>query len=246
MSSGSDRLAMFQHFWYATNLLEQHVSNDNLQSCHLCGACNGKSVGTLAGLNYLQENGREKLWQSLVRHPCGALELFNFPECLRDVVAETGDEDGNPVKLNPVDLAAVDIFRDRERGIPRYNAFREQYATPQSELFFALVVLSTKKPYNTMLQRWRVTLRFGHLPQGTTSVVSLCILSRAKQGEFPCCPCYETTPTQNEVQTGTDFVSKSQSTVGLLVHSDRSTQLNDRTQLSNPTHRPSYTPKSCS
>jgi Animal haem peroxidase len=45
----------------------------------------------------------------------GAVVLHNFPRFLQDIVTQTGVR---------VDLAAVDITRDRERGIPRYNEFR--------------------------------------------------------------------------------------------------------------------------
>jgi hypothetical protein len=45
----------------------------------------------------------------------GAIQLHNFPHFLQDIVTQTGVR---------VDLAAVDITRDRERGIPRYNEFR--------------------------------------------------------------------------------------------------------------------------
>jgi hypothetical protein len=49
-----------------------------------------------------------------VAHP-GAITLHNFPKHLQSL------------KLNgevKMDLAAVDILRDRERGVPRYNEFR--------------------------------------------------------------------------------------------------------------------------
>ncbi|KAF0686198.1 Aste57867_21984 [Aphanomyces stellatus] len=51
-----------------------------------------------------------------VNHP-GALVLNNFPTALRNVNPQ-GDYS------HTIDLAAVDIIRDRERGVPRYNAFR--------------------------------------------------------------------------------------------------------------------------
>jgi hypothetical protein len=47
-------------------------------------------------------------------HP-GAITLHNFPNTLR----ERPDPDGVLI-----DLAAVDVLRSRERGVPRYNAFR--------------------------------------------------------------------------------------------------------------------------
>lgn len=49
-----------------------------------------------------------------VEHP-GAMVLHNFPNFLRKLTLPDGEI---------LDLAAVDILRDRERGIPRYNQFR--------------------------------------------------------------------------------------------------------------------------
>jgi Animal haem peroxidase len=57
------------------------------------------------------------LWYSFgIQHP-GAVCLHNFPRFLQDITLPDG------VRL---DLGAVDIMRDRERGVPRYNAFRRQ------------------------------------------------------------------------------------------------------------------------
>jgi hypothetical protein len=60
-------------------------------------------------------------------HP-GALVLRNYPNMLRKLTTE-------PVKKFQVDLAALDIFRDRERGVPRYNAFRRLIDMPRIERF---------------------------------------------------------------------------------------------------------------
>jgi hypothetical protein len=49
-----------------------------------------------------------------VSHP-GAITLHNFPEHLQNLRRDDGEH---------FDLAAVDILRDRERGVPRYNQFR--------------------------------------------------------------------------------------------------------------------------
>lgn len=46
----------------------------------------------------------------------GAVTLHNYPHFLRQLVKDNGEV---------FDLAAVDILRDRERGVPRYNRFRE-------------------------------------------------------------------------------------------------------------------------
>ena len=47
-------------------------------------------------------------------HP-GAVRLHNYPRLLQNLRRDNGEH---------LDLAAVDIFRDRERGVPRYNQFR--------------------------------------------------------------------------------------------------------------------------
>ncbi|KAA0025066.1 peroxidase [Antrihabitans cavernicola] len=47
----------------------------------------------------------------------GAITLKNHPKALTDHVRLNGDR---------VDLATIDIVRDRERGVPRYNDFREK------------------------------------------------------------------------------------------------------------------------
>jgi hypothetical protein len=51
----------------------------------------------------------------------GALTLHNYPAGLRKLVKEESDE-----KLVTLDMASVDILRDRERGVPRYCEFRRR------------------------------------------------------------------------------------------------------------------------
>lgn len=46
----------------------------------------------------------------------GALVLHNHPDALRNLSRLSGEH---------IDLGTVDILRDRERGIPRYNAYRQ-------------------------------------------------------------------------------------------------------------------------
>ncbi|PCJ32888.1 MAG: hypothetical protein COA99_16190 [Moraxellaceae bacterium] len=64
------------------------------------------------------EFGLTNLMYSLGRTKPGLLELNNFPDFLTNFPMETAGK--------VVDLAAIDIIRDRERGIPRYNEFRRQ------------------------------------------------------------------------------------------------------------------------
>jgi hypothetical protein len=53
-------------------------------------------------------------------HP-GAVRLHNYPKHLQNLTRDDGEH---------LDLAAVDIFRDRERGVPRYNQFRRHLHMP--------------------------------------------------------------------------------------------------------------------
>lgn len=56
------------------------------------------------------------LIDSIGKNPCCSLDLSNYPEFLRKL----------QVNDTTVDMATVDIYRDRERLIPRYNEFRRQ------------------------------------------------------------------------------------------------------------------------
>ena len=58
----------------------------------------------------------DSLYSFGIQHP-GAITLHNYPNFLRALM-----KDGS---TDAFDLAAVDILRDRERGVPRYNRFRE-------------------------------------------------------------------------------------------------------------------------
>jgi hypothetical protein len=60
-----------------------------------------------------------------VSHP-GAITMHNHPDALRDHTRLNGDH---------VDLATLDILRDRERGVPRYNDFREKLRKRRIERF---------------------------------------------------------------------------------------------------------------
>ncbi|MFM7237833.1 MAG: peroxidase family protein, partial [Cyanobium sp.] len=63
-----------------------------------------------------EEIGFANLFYSFgLAHP-GAVTLHNYPEVLRNLRKPNGEV---------FDLASVDILRDRERGVPRYNQFRE-------------------------------------------------------------------------------------------------------------------------
>ena len=58
--------------------------------------------------------------------------LHNYPRFLRQLERPAPDEPGGKLLI---DLAAVDVLRDRERGIPRYNDFRELLRLPRRKTF---------------------------------------------------------------------------------------------------------------
>jgi Animal haem peroxidase len=60
-----------------------------------------------------------------VAHP-GAITLDNYPRSLQNLERPNGDR---------LDLAAVDILRTRERGVPRYNEFRRLFRLPPARSF---------------------------------------------------------------------------------------------------------------
>jgi len=60
-----------------------------------------------------------------MEHP-GALQLGNYPNWMRRMRRNHGHR-----QEEFIDLAAIDILRDRERGVPRYNKFRELFHMPR-------------------------------------------------------------------------------------------------------------------
>lgn len=64
----------------------------------------------------------------------GAMTLHNYPTWMKNFVAErnTGKGHGDSVRM---DMGAVDIFRDRERGVPKYNEFRRSIHLPAIKSF---------------------------------------------------------------------------------------------------------------
>jgi hypothetical protein len=87
-----------------------------------------------------------------VAHP-GALTLHNFPRHLQNFTKIDG---------TVLDLATVDIIRERERGVPRYNDFREILHLPRVKSWNRL----TANP------RWAAELAevYGHIDKVDTLV----------------------------------------------------------------------------
>jgi hypothetical protein len=104
------------------------------------------------------------LWYSFgVDYP-GAVRLHNYPRALQNLVQDNGDR---------FDLAAVDILRDRERGVPRYNQFRRLLHNTPVKSFEELTdrpewAAEMKRVYNNDLEKvdTMVGLMAEPLPEG--------------------------------------------------------------------------------
>ncbi|XP_047319633.1 alpha-dioxygenase 1-like [Impatiens glandulifera] len=75
----------------------------------------------LEGGKSLSEIGFTKQMVSMGHQACGALELWNYPMWLRNIIPQDVDGKDRP---DHVDLAALEIYRDRERSVAKYNEFR--------------------------------------------------------------------------------------------------------------------------
>ncbi|AET05548.1 alpha-dioxygenase 2 [Medicago truncatula] len=73
------------------------------------------------GEKRLSKIGMEQMLVSMGHQPCGAITLWNFPTWLRNLIAHDIDGEERP---DPVDIATMEVYRDRERGVARYNEFR--------------------------------------------------------------------------------------------------------------------------
>jgi len=93
----------------------QHTDGQLIRTCTFDALS-----GTVAD-QQLRDLGLENMLYSFGRAHPGAITLHNYPAALRDFV-----RDGEHI-----DLAVVDLVRNRRRGIPRYNDFRAGLHRPR-------------------------------------------------------------------------------------------------------------------
>ena len=74
----------------------------------------------------MHQRGLANIGLSMGRQRLGALALQNDPRFLQNLQI---DRLQSPTKK--IDVVALDIIRDRERGVPRFNEFRRQYGLQQ-------------------------------------------------------------------------------------------------------------------
>ncbi|XP_020113976.1 alpha-dioxygenase 1-like isoform X1 [Ananas comosus] len=77
----------------------------------------------IRGEQVLSKIGFERQLVSMGHQACGALELWNYPLFFRELIAQNVDGTERP---DHVDMPALEIYRDRERNVPRYNEFRRR------------------------------------------------------------------------------------------------------------------------
>ena len=90
-------------------LMRSLATDAELETIQLPDMSGRKAPGVVGRL------GMSNLFYSFGRSHPGAITLHNYPKHLQNLTREDGEH---------LDLASVDIFRDRERGVPRYNQFR--------------------------------------------------------------------------------------------------------------------------
>lgn len=113
----------------------RHEDDDALFECGLADVFADKTRTVYQKAGFLNV-----LYSLATAHP-GALVLHNYPNALRRLDKRVDDH-------LFIDLAAVDILRDRERGVPRYCEFRRLIGAPAPRSFEEL----TNDP------RWRQEL----------------------------------------------------------------------------------------
>jgi hypothetical protein len=101
---------------------------------HAAEALAFRNVAFRASSQLARKSGIGTLAYSLALACPGQMCLHNYPEFLRTLPPEDGRTRGD------IDLAAIDVFRDRERNVPRYNAFREQFGLKRVRDFDELAV----------------------------------------------------------------------------------------------------------
>jgi hypothetical protein len=90
------------------------------------------------------------LWYSFGKASAGAVCLHNYPNALRKLTRVDGQI---------TDLATLDIVRDRERGVPRYNDFREAIRMPRRRTFDEIT--PNKQWAKEMAEIYSVDLQIG-------------------------------------------------------------------------------------
>jgi len=101
----------------------------------------------------------DNLFYSFGRALPGQLTLGNYSTVFQQLVVQPPPGAGQ-APIPPIDLATIDILRDRERGVPRYNEFRR------------LLHLPPITSFRELSEQWEGKLRqvYGTAPDGSDRV----------------------------------------------------------------------------
>jgi hypothetical protein len=100
------------------SLMPDDYTIRSLQGNTVLGQFELPALSGRQGRKVLEQFTPADLFYSLGIANPGALRLHNFPRTLQALVQDNGER---------FDLGTIDILRDRERGVPRYNRFRQLF-----------------------------------------------------------------------------------------------------------------------
>lgn len=87
----------------------------------------------------VRDYGLPAILYSFATTPPGAIGIRNHPDKMRDIVFKhlhpKPEEPTHCQSVGRVDLTVIDLLRDRERHVPRYNAFRKALHLPPARTF---------------------------------------------------------------------------------------------------------------
>lgn len=118
----------------------------NLETDELKVACSFNDLHEHNTRDFVQQVGAANLCYSFgVTHP-GAITLRNFPRALQHFRRMKDENHDFGPEGEPLDLGTIDIMRDRERAVPRYNHFRR--------MLMMLPCISYERLVGVPLLRW--------------------------------------------------------------------------------------------
>jgi len=153
--------------WQSPNAIQQKIP--------IIDTVRGKAT------EHMQSKGLENWALSMGRQRLGLLHLQNHPLFLQNL-----DMSHLQTPSNKLDIAALDIIRDRERGVPRFNEFRRQIGLKTLSSFDDFVDQRLPKDSAARKQQEHVIglIRdiYGTHTCDASKVIS--VVQRGGQGEF--------------------------------------------------------------
>jgi len=126
---------------------------------------------TTKGRDKMREPGMaKKIMFSAFHYSCGHLKSSNYPFIMRKFTpTDHKGVDLQPPEDRVVDMAAIDLHRDRERGIQKYNEFRRQLKLRPFKTWEALTGEENKSD-NELTDAKKLELIYGPAPEGIEKI----------------------------------------------------------------------------